>query len=517
MDWAFGEFVLSQDRAELVGPDGPVPIEKQPLELLFLLAGNADRVVTKDEICDVVWQGRIVSEATIATAVKLARRAVGDSGGRQAVIKTIHGRGFRFVAVLKPTVEPVVQAVLSAPEAEPVGTAKPTIAVLRFLFIGGGAPGPAIADAIPAEIITSLSRLKWARIIARGSSFRFTPDAIEPVDIGRQLGARYLVTGAVESIGDMLTVTVELVLADSGEIIWSDRFATTLGDIQIARREIVASVLSAMEIELPRYEADAAQRLDSRQFDAWSHYHLGLRHVYRFNQADNVIAADYFAHALELDPDFCRAHAGQSLTYWQQAFMLFGDDREQSLSLAIDSAERALEIDGQDPFANFNMGRAAWLQGEALSGLPWFERALRVNPNYAQCYYSKGVNQLLSGQTHEARESAKQAMDLSPLDPLHYAMLSVTAMSHFSDENFETAAGIADRAASSPGSHFYVAWIAAIALELSGNREGAMRRLAQVRAGRSELSQAVFFKAFPFAEPGVRSMVAGAMSRLGVD
>ena len=516
MVWAFGGYRLSRERAELVGADGPVHIEQRPLDLLILLVDNHERVVSKDEIVDQVWQGRIVSDATIATAVKQARKAVGDDGDRQQLIKTVHGRGYRFVAELRAPTTPLVEVTTSEqPSLPPIGTAKPSIAVLKFQYLGAADRSSALSDAIPAELISSLSRTHWLHIVARGSSFRFDPITADPQEIGNRLHVRYLIAGSIEAIGDMLTISVDLLSTADGELIWSERFATAFANIQLSRHEIVAAVIAALELHVPRFEADHARLLSGNLFDAWSHYHLGLRHIYRFNSADNRQAAAHFQASINLDPEFARAHAGLSFTYWQNAFMQFGDDRKDWLTKARDAAARAIDMDAHDPFASYNMGRAKWLEGDLDAGMHWLERALAINPNFAQCHYTKGLSHALSGASAEARAAADRAIGLSPMDPLYYGMLGTKAMSYMADEQFDLATRIADQGLNVPGAHFYIYMIAAMAHELSGDLANAQRLRAEVLKLRPDASVEMFFLAFPFTDPGMRAKVAGALTRLG--
>ena len=513
MEWVFGDFALNTDRVELSGPDGVVRVEKQPLDLLIFLARHADRVVTRDELVEHVWNGRIVSDTTISTAVKQARRAVGDTGAAQAVIRTVHGRGFRFVADITARSEP---ARASAPETvPPVGTARPSIAVLRFQLLGADPRGPTIADAIPAELITSLSRLHWLHIIARASSFRFDPHTCDPGDLGARLGVRYALTGSVETEAETLAIRLELLSTADGALLWSDRYAARLQDAQGARREIVASIIQVLELVVPRFEAERTRDLAPAEFDAWSHYHLGLRHMFRFNAADNEVAARHFHAAVALDPDFCRAHGGVSFIHWQSAFMNFGEDRRLLLEKASHAAGEALRIDPEDPFANFNMGRAMWLTGDLDAGLDWMDRALTTNPNHAQSHYAKGLALLMSGDAAAAEVSADEAMSLSPLDPLHYAMLTTKAMSHIARGNFETACRLTSRAVNSPGAHFYIGMIAAAAHSLGGDASRAQALAARTRTLEPNASVPMFLEAFPFADRALKSTLADAMQRVG--
>ncbi|MCB2102238.1 MAG: winged helix-turn-helix domain-containing protein [Rhodobacterales bacterium] len=525
MEWAFGDFLLSRDRAELVGPDGPVHLEKQAFNLLVFLVENAGRVVTKDDVIDAVWGGRVVSDSTVATAVKQARKAVGDSGTAQGTIRTVHGVGFRFVAPVAavapaPPTRPVFFSPAPGPApdpAPPVGTDRASLAVLRFQFMGpeGGPTGPPIADALPAELIANLSKLGWLHIIARGSSFRFDPETARPEEVAEKLRVRYVMTGTVEAIGDMITISIELLSAADGALVWSERYATLLTEVHVARGHIVAATVTALEIHVPRFEAEHARRLSPAELDAWSHYHLGLRHIYRFNAADNDIAAGHFRAALDLDREFARAHAGLSFTFWQQAFMLFGDDRRSLLDRAAGAAGAALDIDPHDPFAAFNMGRARWLQGDLDAGFEWLDRALLVNPNFAQAHYTKGLNKVFVGDPAAAQANADKALSLSPLDPLLYAMYGAKAMAHVGTEDFTDARHLAEKAARQPGAHFYIAMIAAAACELDGDRRGAERWRDQVRAGRPDAGITMFFEAFPIRDRELDRRFRGALVRLG--
>ena len=524
MRWGFTDYLLDSDLAELCGPDGLVSIEPHPFDLLVHLVRNAERVVTRDELIDVVWQGRVVSDAAVSTVVKQARRAVGDSGAAQSTIRTVHGRGFRFVAPLIAMTAPSVEvsaAVAPVPPASgeplaPAGSARPSIAVLRFEPMGESRVGLTLTEALPAEFIASLSRLGWLHVIARGSSFLIDPRRVDSVETARLLKVRYLMTGVIEVVGDMMTVSIEISSAADGALLWSERFAAGLADIQSARRDIVAATIAALEIHVPRHEAEQTRRLDAAEFDAWSHYHLGLALVYRFNETDNRRAAEHFETALRLDPRFARAHAGVSFTHWQSAFMRFGDDRQRRLGLACDAATRALELDPQDPFASFNMGRVRWLEGDVDACIAWLDRALQINPNYAQCHYTRGLSLTLAGDGDTGAAAVARALSLSPLDPLQYAMLTAQALACFARDEIEEARRLVNRALQSPGAHFYIAVIGAAIHESGGDRAAARRCLADALARRPGLTRAMYFSAFPFRDAPTRARMAESLGRLGL-
>lgn len=528
MAWRIGELTLDPQRAELCGAAGPIHVERYTLEVLIYLVRNSDRAVSRDELLDAVWGGRIVSDATISTQIKHARKAIGDIGAAQELIRTIHSRGFRFVGEATPIVpaEPVRPAPelgshseAVAPGSAPrdvVGAGRPSLAVLRFQSVDQGEQSRRLADAFPAEMISNLSRIGWLHMIARGSSFQFDPSAALPEEVGTRLGVRYLATGMVELAGAALTITVELLSTQDGALIWSDRFACSLLEVQMRRREIVSSIIAALEIAIPEHEARGSRRLDANEFDAWSHFHLGLTHLYRFNAGDNLMAAQHFEGAVRADPDFARAYAGLSFVHWQTAFMQFGDDRRVSLDRAVSAANRALEIDRMEPFAAFNLGRARWLEGDLEAGLTWIGRSLQINPNSAHSNYCSGLVQLLAGAPDDGGSLCAKALSLSPLDPLSYAMQATRAMAAMLSEDFEEARRIADQAVNAPGAHFYIVMIAALAHELAGERPGAERYRDRALAQRPDVGAGLFFQAFPFQRREHRETIAGGFRRLGL-
>lgn len=523
MEWTFGPYRLNANRAELIGPDGPVHVERTPLEVLIHLIQNAERVVTKAELVDAIWGGRIVSEATVSTAIKQARRAVADNGTEQNIIRTLHGRGFCFVADFKKVPEPAPVSIREASDPPALerlngehGTGQPGIAVLRFAQFGSEPSASYLAKALPAEIISGLSRVRWLHVIARGSAFQFDPEQAVPEDVGARLGVRFLMTGVIEVVGEMLSISVEIQSTNTGMLVWSDVFTLPVTEIQTARQQIVPEVIAALELSIPRFEADRARILRPAQFDAWSYFHVGLSHMYRFDVASNRIAAEHFRTAIEHDDEFARAHAGLSFTHWQNAFMRFGDDRSGMIDRAFQSASAAVEIDATDPFASFNMGRALWLQGDIDGAHAWLDRAIEINPNYAQCHYNKGLILTLDGEAADAASRADKALSLSPLDPLAYAMHAVRAMTLISLERFDEASQCADKAMRSPGSHFYIALIAAAAAELSGDQALAERRRNQVIHQRPDFEISAFFAAFPFRDPDLKAKLSGALQRLGL-
>jgi TolB-like protein len=522
--YRFEHLELDVARHELRTGGAPVPVEPQVFAVLWLLIANRERVVTREELLERVWPGRVVSESAVASRIKSARHAIGDDGTAQRAIRTIHGVGFRFVGevqVLPGEVRVLGQASAvpaetgAAPEEAPGAGGRPSLAVLPFEQVGDADPSLAVADALPHDLITELSRLRWLFVIARGSTFRFRGAAADLDQVRLALNVRYALSGAVELRGSALTVSVELSdLLDRG-VVWGERFRAELAGVHEIREEIVRVVIAALELRIPVNEARRAQLAAPERLDAWAAYHLGLRHMYRFTRADNEVASGYFQRAVGLEPGFARAHAGLSFTHFQSSFLRYARDVDGEAALAHRHAEACLERDPLDPFGAFTLGRALWLRGDLEGSLPWLERATTLSPSYAQAHYARAFSESLLGRAEAGHANVDAALALSPLDPLLYGFHGVRAFAHLGREEHPQAAAAGERAATSPGAHALLDLVATIGHQLNGDPARARSWAATARARSPDLTVAEFFRAFPFRDPATRARLGAVLTDHG--
>jgi TolB-like protein len=511
----FAHFELDTRRVELRASGVALAVEPQVFALLRLLVENSSRVVTKDEIVEKVWNGRIVSDSAVSSRVKSARQSIGDDGRTQAFIRTVHGIGFSFVGEVR-TRTPVSFAETEDPALnEPVAHSRPGIAVLPFDLVGATQPGFPIADALPHDLITELSRLHWLLVIARGSSFRFRGVDANLDEVRRRLNVQYCLTGTVEISGRWLSVSVELSDTKDKGVVWSERFRADIAAVHEIRDQIIRAVISAVEVRILSNEAQRAFLKSPENLDAWSAYHLGIHHMYRFTKSDNDTATGFFERAIGKEPGFARAYAGLSFTHFQSAFLRY-DDSQQVKGLAQHYAAQCLERDPLDPFGHFTMGRSQWLRGDLEASISWLERASSLNPNYAQAKYSTGWAEALLGSVEASQTSITSALVLSPLDPLVYGMLGVRALSYLAAEDAAQAADWAERAANSPGAHALIEMIAAAAHGLKGDEARAKAWAASIKARAGHLNRADFLRAFPFRDEPTKARISGALERLGL-
>ena len=197
MRYCFEEFAFDIDRRELHRGAEVVSITPQVFDLLEYLIRNRERVVSKDELINAVWNGRIVSDAALTTRLNAVRAAIGDTGEEQRLIKTLPRKGFRFVGQVRETREVADPNPRDAPESALALPDKPSIAVLPFENMSDDPEQEYFADGMVEEIITALSRFKSLFVIARHSSFTFKGRGVDIKEVGRRLGVRYVLEGSV--------------------------------------------------------------------------------------------------------------------------------------------------------------------------------------------------------------------------------------------------------------------------------------------------------------------------------
>ena len=197
MIFRFENFSLDGDRRELRRGSEIISIEPQVFDVLEFLIANRQRVVSNDDLIKKVWQGRIVSDGTVATRINAVRSAIGDSGREQRLVRTVARKGYRFAGEIHQEHDLSDRSNDSAASLWPETLGdRPSIAVLPFTNFSGDGEQTYFADGMVDEINTALSRIKWLFVIARTSSFTYRDRVIDVRQIGRELGVRYVLKAA---------------------------------------------------------------------------------------------------------------------------------------------------------------------------------------------------------------------------------------------------------------------------------------------------------------------------------
>ena len=345
-----------------------------------------------------------------------------------------------------------------------------------------------VADGLSHDIISGLARMRALFVIARGSTFALRERASNPREIGRVLNVDYVATGSVLRNTDRIVVSVELCVTSDGRLVWTETYETPLANTFDVLGPIAAKIIGSLNAEIETAECSRAMLRPPNSLNAWEAHHRGLWHMYRFTGPNNERAQRYFERAIKLDPTFSRAYAGLSFTHWQNAFHFKTADRQSEADRAFDAAGRGLLADHRDPATHWAMGRALWLRREDAASLRELEEAVALSPNFASGYYAMSFVQTQTGDARAAIEATDITCDLSPFDPMMYAICAARACALFRLGRYEEAADWALRSGRQPNAHAYARAISALILAAAGHLEEArcgMRLVHNLRPGLS--------------------------------
>jgi TolB-like protein len=461
----FGSCELDLDRFELHRDGEPVPIEPQAMRILVELLDHRDRVVTKNELLDSVWGDRFVSESALTTQIKALRRAVGDTGRDQQVIRTVHGRGYMFVA---PVDE---DGPARAPHRDPAEVAAPTIAVLPFRSLSADPGRHHVAEGLTYDIIAALSKHRWMRVLARAVTAAYADETDPATRLRDALGVDYVVDGSVRIVEGRLRVTADLVDPRAGVCRWAQTYDRTVDDLLDVLDEITQQIAAAVEPEVGYAERERVQRSHRTDLRAWDLYHLGLSRFFRFTAEDNREAQRLLSRCREMDPDFGDAHA-----WWAYATvlgMVYWDTEPDPVVLdeALAATHRALEIDDRNAMFHMLRGRVQLARREYANALAENQRAIELNPTLAAAYCGLGDSLCYEGRYDEALSEFARSVELGAHDPQRWAFLSYGALALVFAGRYEEAIEWADRAASLPNCQYWTLVHRTVALQRLGRHD----------------------------------------------
>jgi TolB-like protein len=490
VQYLFGDYALDPDRRELTRQAEAVVIGPKVFDLLLYLIRNREHVVSKDDLLEAVWSGRIVSESTLTSHINAVRKAIGDSGHEQRLIRTIARKGFRFVGEVReeqPSVGTSSSTAGAADANEQTAHVmtlpdKPSIAALPFLNLSGDPEQEYFTDGVVEDIISALSRISWLFVIARNSSFTYKGRAVDVKQVGRELGVRYVLEGSMRKAANRVRITGQLIDATSGAHIWADRFEGALENIFELQDQMTESVVGAITPQLERAEIGRAKLKPTESLNAYDYYLRGIANLHRGGQQDIDRALPLFRKAIELDPDFASAYAMAAWCHFWRKVNGWMSDRVHEINEGIYLAKRAVELGRDDAVALTRGGHAiANLVGDLDCGIAFVDRALTLNPNLAAAWFPSGYLKVWRGEPDDAIDRFKRAMRLSPLDPEMYRMQAGIAAAHLFARRFDEASSWAEKAFRDLPSFLMVVGVIAASHALAGRADQALRAMQHLR------------------------------------
>ncbi len=484
----FENYCLDADRRELKRGSELIATGPKVFDLLLFLVRNREQVVTRDDLLHSVWGGRIVSESTLTSHINAVRKAIGDTGKEQRLIRTVSRRGLRFIGKIEeqelPASIPIAATIIAGEKLTPVLALpdSPSIAVLPFRNLSGNVEQDYFADGIVEDIITALSRIRWLFVIARNSSFTYKGRTVDEKQVGRELGVRYVVEGSVRQSESRIRITGQLVDASAGTHLWADRFEGRLDDIFELQDQIATSIVGAIASQLERAEIERARRKPTGNLSAYDNYLRAMPHLHRGTREAIDEALPLFYKAMQLDPEFASAHAMAAWCHFWRKINGWMTDRPQEIAEGVRLARLAVELGKDDAVALTRGGHAlAHLAGDLDGGIALVDKALVLNPNLAAAWFLGGFLRTVRGDPDAAIEFFTRAMRFSPLDPEMFRMQAGMALSHLFAGRFDAASSWAEQSFREAPTFLAVVAIIAASHAIAGRTEQARTAVEHLR------------------------------------
>jgi adenylate cyclase len=434
---AFGDHRLDIERRELRRGGDIIDLEPKAFDLLAFLVLHRDRVVTKDDLLQGVWGGRIVSESALTTRINAVRRALGDDGATQRLVRTFTRKGVRFVGEVTEKSGTASPAVGDLPSRFPAAADRPSIAVLPFQNMSADPEQEFFADGIAEDVITALARYPSLFVIARNSSFIYKGRTVDVKEIGRELGVRYVLEGSLRKSGTRVRVTAQLVEAETGRHVWADRYDRDLADIFAVQDDITEKVTIAVAPAIADAELHRAMRKPPESLDAWAAYQRGLWHLDKATTDDNTLAEGFFQRAINLDPDFADGYCGLAVALMRAVSHFQTRGLSDIPNLAEPLARKAVALDGNNAVARAWLSYVLYMRGDYQGGVAEANNALALSPNLALGYWRRASALIFSGRSQEGLADLRMSLRLEPLGASLAQRLTQVAVSHYFSRAYE--------------------------------------------------------------------------------
>jgi TolB-like protein/DNA-binding winged helix-turn-helix (wHTH) protein/Tfp pilus assembly protein PilF len=556
-----GDWIVDPARGRLSrGPDEH-RIEPKAMTVLVCLAQQPGQVMSRELLEEKAWAGVVVGYDSLASAIIKLRKALGDDARNPAYIETVPKKGYRLICPVS-TVSPGAQesdgqqasrssttreSTTSTRKSIPAGylilavllvaaliagwfavtgenqepaqgsvaiSEKPVIAVLPFRNLSADTQQDYFSDGITADLITDLSKLSGLSVIARNSVFVYRNVDVDIRSIKQELGVDYVVEGSIRKAGEQVRISARLIDADSSINLWADRFDGTLDNIFAFQDTVTSKIIAALKINLTDRERTRLARKYSSSIEAYDLFLRGWQSLWLSSREGSLQARDYFHKAIELDSQFARAYANLALTYIYDHMLGWSEDSEESLRKAHSYADQAIAIDPDLPQVYWVKGFADIFHKDYEQSLENAQRALDLDPNFADGYGLLATTLNYAGKPDEADVEMRKAMQLNPMNPAIYKVIHGEIF--FNKREYAKAIGNFNFALqTNPESEESRLWLAAAYAHV-GETEEAAWQLEQIRISGRELSLEHIENVTPFKDPAQRKHFIDGLRKAGL-
>lgn len=420
MIYCFEEFELDAAKQVLRRAGFEIKVEPQVFDLLHLLVENHERLVTKDEIIEKIWGGRIISETAVSSRISSARNAVGDDGRQQRLIKTIHNKGLRFVEV--PVIKNAATEFTLTLGSSSLSKNNPSIIVMPFRTRPNDDMEIFTADALVDEISTLLTGLQGINVIPRYAAGFSLPPGTDPMQIAAKIGANYVVTGSVRREGERLRVRAVLTNMLDNKQEWSDKYDSDMEDIFAIEDDVAKGVVGALGGKIAHIEAIRAARGAPENLKAWELTRRALGVALIWTPEVMAESLKSCRMALKLDPDYALANSYFAYFLAWTVAQGWSETPEADREAAERHAERAMQLSRKDAEVLSAIGDTYRVLGNPQRAVQFYEERLSVDPDIFMPWPISlpimGISYAQFGLIDRAHELVAQFEDKFPNDDM---------------------------------------------------------------------------------------------------
>ncbi|MEM1275045.1 MAG: winged helix-turn-helix domain-containing protein [Pseudomonadota bacterium] len=512
----FGSLEVDTDQMRVTLSGEAVKLRPRPYSLLEFLIQNQDRVVSKAELIEAVWHGKLVSDAALTSALRELRTAIGDPGGAEGLIRTFYGRGMRFVAP-KERVERALQPIGSNTE---IGREKSVVAILLCEVLSSDPELQLLADAISDEIIAKMSRFGLIGVLARSSTYSLRGLALSAKQIGERLGTNYVIESSLRQVGTSIRFTAHLVDVESETYVWTESFDLTA--YHRARDQDFATTTVATSAITVIYECDGKRAVTKpfEQRTAWEQYCIGYSIFCTLDPNRQAKAEACFAAAVNLKPDFGEAYATWAYAICVRSNIPEVDPGEvrlrQARQNALELAQKALSIDPRVPFSWVALGKCHFALGELEEAISASRKALDLNPNLGWAHKVLAIAENERDRPEEAIQHFDAVLRTSPQDSLRVVALGGKGIAKVMMADYEGAIALSRAAQLLPDAGLTAHLGEVCALGHLGLLDEARDAVERAIGTYADFGIQAVIRQYPFTSDRVRRHLIAGLERAGL-
>ncbi|MCU7834097.1 MAG: winged helix-turn-helix domain-containing protein [gamma proteobacterium symbiont of Taylorina sp.] len=457
------------DGNQITSDEKQIKLESKVMALLVFLASHQGDVVSREQLEAAVWADQVTGYDALTTCLTRLRKALGDNSRQPQYIETVTKKGYRLIAPVHwdkvgkthpvknkgrvnwfikkisilsvfvlLSVSILLYSLNKKTNNDQIALDKlPSIAVFQFENLSHVANQAYFSNGITADIRTALSKVSGLQVIATPSDQlqNNNPESLQDI--------HYSLSGSVQRAENTLRVNVRLIDNVTHHQLWAESYDREITEIFKVQDAITSQIVSTLSIKLTAEEKRRVSQKFTRSIEAYDFFLKGQSLYVQHTKMANLMARQYFQKAIETDPAFARAYGAQALTYVDAYRYHWDSDNENSLSIAITQAEKAVSIDKELPQSHWALAYARVNQHQYHLAIESANQSLTLNPNYTDALATLAESYIYSDNENKGVEILRKVMHLNPYYPAPYASILGQAY-YFLGENEKALSSLQD-------------------------------------------------------------------------